>query len=146
MIALQREPLNLNALNAQLESPNGETGAAVTFCGTVRDDGQVIALELDHYPAMTEQAMQQLVAEADQRWTLAKVLLIHRVGRIELGQPIVWVGVTSAHRAEAFAACEFLMDALKSRIPLWKKVHYRDGRSEWVEAKGSDVQRAERWE
>ncbi|MBB3101966.1 molybdenum cofactor biosynthesis protein MoaE [Azomonas macrocytogenes] len=145
MIHLQREPLDLNALQQRLDSPDGRIGAAVTFCGTVRDDGDVVALELEHYPGMTEQAMRALVDEARQRWTLDQALLVHRVGRIELGQPIVWVGISSAHRAEAFAACEFLMDALKSRIPLWKKVHRRDGGSAWIDAKPGDRQRAARW-
>lgn len=144
MVKLQPEPLSIAALQVLLDN-TGQSGAQVSFCGTVRDDGDVCALELEHYPAMTQQAMQQLIAEAKRRWPLHQVILIHRIGRIELGQAIVWVGVSSAHRQEAFAACEFIMDTLKSRIPLWKKIHYRNGNSEWQHAKASDQRQAQRW-
>ncbi len=146
MIRLQTEPLDPLQLLALLDSPQGETGATVTFCGTVRDDGAVLALELEQYPGMTGKALLQLEEEARLRWTLAKTVLVHRTGRIALGQPIVWIGISSPHRAEAFAACEFLIDALKSRVPLWKKVHYRDGHSQWLEAHPADQQRAGRWQ
>lgn len=146
VVRIQAEALDLNQLHAELGGHEGHSGAIVTFCGRVRDDGQVVALELDHYPAMTLQALQRLEHQACQRWPVQQLLLVHRVGRIELGEPIVWLGVACAHRGEAFAASEYLMDVLKSQVPLWKKVHYHDGHQAWVAAKDADAVKAKRWD
>ena len=122
-------------------------GAVATFSGLVRDtqDGQVIkALFLEHYPGMTEKSLQKILQEAQQRWPLGAVTVIHRIGELKPGDQIVFVGVTSSHRAAAFAACEFIMDYLKTRAPFWKKCLL--GQSEhWVEAKDSDHKASERW-
>lgn len=126
----------------EYEQLRGEgRGAIVTFCGLVREfsaagDG----LYLDHYPAMTEKVLHELAASARQRWTIQHVRIIHRVGLLQPGEQIVFIGVASGHRQDAFAACEFLIDALKTQAPFWKK----EGES-WVAAKDSDRARAERW-
>ncbi|XOV81373.1 MAG: molybdopterin synthase catalytic subunit MoaE [Aestuariibacter sp.] len=129
-----------------LSRPPYTDGALCTFIGKVRDNQeQTEALELEHYPGMTENALQQFAQQAAQRWAINRITIIHRVGRIELGENIVFVGVTSAHRAEAFAACEYLMDYLKTKAPFWKKAMTKAG-DNWVEAKESDVHRAQRWQ
>ncbi|MBI3145625.1 MAG: molybdopterin synthase catalytic subunit MoaE [Pseudogulbenkiania sp.] len=133
---------------ARLSADPG-VGAVVSFVGVVRrhgDGDDIAALELEHYPGMTEKSLAAIVAEARQRWPLSAVLIHHRVGRLALGEPIVLVVTTSAHRAAAFAACEFLMDYLKTRAPFWKKEIGDDGRSHWVEAKASDEGAAGRWQ
>ncbi|MEZ5555635.1 molybdenum cofactor biosynthesis protein MoaE [Haliea sp.] len=133
---------------AQLQDLLPASGAVVTFTGNVRDmsaAGSVHALQLEHYPGMTERSLQAIASEATVRWSLRAVHILHRVGRIEAGESIVWVGVCADHRGEAFAACEFIMDALKTRAPFWKKEHgAQDAR--WVEARDSDISRAERWQ
>ena len=130
-------------------SANPACGAVVSFSGLVRDHGDrenVTALELEHYPGMTEKALAAIVEEARERWRLQAATLIHRVGRLALGEPIGLVVTASAHRADAFAACEFLMDFLKTRAPFWKREILRDGASLWVEAKASDDSAAVRWQ
>ena len=125
------------------EQPEG-TGAVATFTGYVRGDNGLAALTLEHYPGMTEREIARIAAEAGKRWPLSGVTIIHRVGRLKVGERIVLVAVASSHRAAAFAACEFLMDFLKTRAPFWKQEE-RGGKSEWVEAKTSDDAAAERW-
>lgn len=124
-------------------------GAVASFTGIARDDanhrGGVTAIELEHYPAMTEASLNALVDDAIARWSLLGALLIHRVGIIDVGQPIVLVGTAASHRAEALEACAFLIDRLKTDAPFWKKEHRTDGSSEWVEAKTSDNARADKW-
>lgn len=130
-------------------SGNPACGAVVSFSGLVRDYGDscdVTALELEHYPGMTEKALEAIVAEARRRWPLQAATVIHRVGRLSLGEPIVLVVVASSHRRDAFAAAEFLMDYLKQDAPFWKKEILADGSARWVEAKHSDAQAAERWQ
>lgn len=130
-----------------LTAGNTEDGAVVHFVGRMRgrNDGQTVhSMTLEHYPAMTRKALAELVTEARTQWSLGRVGLIHRVGSLYPGDQIVWVGVTSPHRADAFAACEYLMDALKTRAPFWKKEARADG-DHWVEARDSDAQRAARW-
>jgi molybdopterin synthase catalytic subunit len=152
---MQSEPLRLMVSEAEIavaeeiewlsQAPHCD-GAVATFIGKVRDDEQkTIALELEHYPGMTEKALRQITQQARQRWDVNRITVIHRVGRIALGDNIVFVGVTSSHRADAFAACEFLMDYLKASAPFWKKAITGEG-SSWVGAKDSDQQRAKRWE
>jgi molybdopterin synthase catalytic subunit len=121
-------------------------GALVTFVGMVRDllDDPVEALELEHYPGMTEQALGDIAARVRARWPLGDILIAHRVGRLGPGDPIVFVGVTASHRAEAFNACQALMDYLKTEAPLWKKEITPLG-ERWVDARDSDRVAAARW-
>jgi molybdopterin synthase catalytic subunit len=124
-----------------------DVGAVASFTGLVRDanDGQAIrAMTLEHYPGMTEKALEDICAQAHARWDLIDTLVIHRVGPLQPGDRIVLVGVASAHRGEAFAACEFIMDYLKTRAPFWKKEDTPEG-GKWVDARDSDDKAAERW-
>ncbi|WIO74035.1 molybdopterin synthase catalytic subunit MoaE [Porticoccaceae bacterium LTM1] len=121
-----------------------DSGAVVTFTGCVRAEGDLKALYLEHYPGMTEKSLQAIVDEAKQRWSISEVTLVHRVGEMAVGEQIVFVGVASGHRSEAFFACEFIMDYLKTRAPFWKKALSEKGDC-WVEAKESDQQQAARW-
>ncbi|KTC39626.1 molybdenum cofactor biosynthesis protein MoaE, partial [Pseudomonas putida] len=127
---------------------NTGVGAVVGFVGYVRDfnDGlEVRGMLLEHYPGMTEKALDKIVLEAAQRWPLLKLEILHRVGALEPGEPIVFVGVASAHRQAAFQACDFVMDYLKTRAPFWKKENTEDG-PRWVQGRESDEQAAQRWE
>jgi molybdopterin synthase catalytic subunit len=101
-------------------------------------------MELEHYPGMTEKSIEQILREACERWPLLSAAVVHRVGRLEPGEQIVWVGIASAHREASFSACEFVMDYLKTRAPFWKKEGSADG-GRWVEARASDDVRARRW-
>lgn len=144
-IRVQPEPFDLAAEAVALEGAG--VGAVVTFSGLVRNHsalGVVSAVDLEHYPAMTEQALAAIVAEAEGRWPLLGVTLIHRVGHLPAGAPIVLVAVASAHREAAFQAAAFLMDYLKTRAPFWKK-EWVDGVAHWVDAKESDAAAASRW-
>ncbi len=131
----------------QLISQDNGDGAVVTFVGKVRDfnDGSAVTdLTLEHYPGMTEAVLNQIEAQARERWPLNHVSIIHRVGKMALGEQIVFIGVTSAHRKAAFAACEFLIDFLKTKAPFWKLEAGEEGAS-WVEARDSDEQAADVW-
>lgn len=124
-----------------------QDGAVVTFTGKVRNHNlgeSVSALTLEHYPGMTEKALADIIAEARSRWPLQRVAVIHRVGPMFLGDEIVFVGVTSAHRGMAFDAAEFIMDYLKTRAPFWKREATADG-ERWVESRDSDHAAARRW-
>lgn len=124
-----------------------EDGAVVTFTGKVRNHNlgnDVAALTLEHYPGMTEKALQEIVDAARERWPLQRVTVIHRVGELFPGDEIVLVGVTSAHRGSAFSAAEFIMDYLKTRAPFWKREATEQG-DRWVDARDSDQQAAKRW-
>ena len=130
-----------------LRARDPRVGAVAAFIGTVRDvnDGSsVAAMTLEHYPGMTEKALAAIVDEAKTRWDILDALIVHRVGPLAPADQIVLVGVTSAHRGEAFAACEFIMDYLKTRAPFWKKETTPDG-ARWVEARASDDEAAARW-
>ncbi|MDY0992759.1 molybdopterin synthase catalytic subunit MoaE [Pantoea agglomerans] len=125
-----------------------EDGAVVTFTGKVRKHNlgnDVAALTLEHYPGMTEKALQEIVDAARERWPLQRVTVIHRVGELFPGDEIVLVGVTSAHRGSAFSAAEFIMDYLKTRAPFWKREATEQG-DRWVDARDSDHQTAQRWD
>lgn len=127
----------------------GAIGAIASFVGLVRADksataSSVQAMTLEHYPGMTEKALSEIVAEARSRWELLGVRVIHRVGRLLPGDRIVFVAVASAHRGEAFAACEFIMDYLKTRAPFWKKEDTEQG-GRWVDAREADDTAASRW-
>jgi molybdopterin synthase catalytic subunit len=148
-IRVQTEAFDPGAELRALHSIAG-IGAVASFTGITRPDGSgdsvVTAIELEHYPAMTEAALRQLAEGATERWDLAACILIHRVGKIDVGDAIVFVGTASAHRAGALAACEFLIDRLKSDVPFWKKEYRSSGEAHWVEAKASDEERAAGWE
>ena len=146
LISVQQEDFDPGAEYQQLENSKS-VGAITTFTGTVRNlnlGEQVGGLFLEHYPGMTEKALQAIVDEAQQRWALQAVRLIHRIGQLHPGDRIVFVGVACAHRKEAFAACEFIMDYVKTRAPFWKKETTPDG-DRWVDARDSDQEAAERW-
>lgn len=121
-------------------------GALASFTGIVRGDGGTTAIELEHYPAMTEASLNALMDEAVARWSLLGGVLVHRVGTIAVGSPVVIVGTAASHRAEALEACAFLIDRLKTDAPFWKKEHRTDGTAIWVEAKGNDEDRSARWQ
>ncbi|HMT44850.1 MAG TPA: molybdenum cofactor biosynthesis protein MoaE [Chakrabartia sp.] len=142
MIRVQTDDFDPGAEIVALEA--GGAGAVASFTGLVRTDDGVTALTLDHYPGMTERALEALAAEARARWPLSALTLIHRVGRLESGARIVFVGTASAHRAAALEACAFLIDRLKTDAPFWKREHLA-GEDRWVEAKGSDDAAAEKW-
>ncbi|MCG9678360.1 molybdopterin synthase catalytic subunit MoaE [Vibrio sp. Isolate24] len=123
------------------------SGAVVTFVGKVRDmnlGDNVTGLSLEHYPGMTEKALGEICQQAEQRWPLLDVRVIHRVGDLDIGAQIVFVGVSSAHRGAAFEACEFIMDYLKTKAPFWKKERTTE-ETRWVESRESDAKAAERW-
>ena len=125
------------------------SGACVLFTGRVRADGALgplAALELEHYPGMTERSIGAVIAEARARWDLQAVRVVHRVGRLAVGEQIVLVGVAAAHRGDAFGAAGFVMDYLKTRAPIWKKEHGAVGAVHWVESRASDVAAAARWD
>lgn len=146
-ISVQTESFDAGQEYAALIADDTGGGAAVFFVGRVRANSegrQVTGLALEHYPGMTEQALQDIVQQAYQRWPLQRVRVIHRVGELALGEPIVFVGALSAHRAAAFSAAEFIMDYLKTRAPFWKKERTPDG-DVWVNARDSDQQAAQRW-
>jgi molybdopterin synthase catalytic subunit len=147
-IRLQREDFDAGAEAALIARGRTDIGAVVTFAGICRDheDGHgVSALTLEHYPGMAEEEIARHVAEAEQRWPLQGVTVIHRYGRMVPGDNIVLVVTASAHRAAAFAAAEFLMDYLKTRAPFWKQEE-RAGATAWVDAKAADDAAAERWD
>ncbi|AJR08080.1 molybdopterin synthase catalytic subunit MoaE [Photobacterium gaetbulicola] len=147
MISVQFEDFSV-AEEYSLLSQGTDAGAVVTFVGKVRDFNQgdaVTGLSLEHYPGMTEKSLEEIVEQARERWPLLKTRVIHRVGDLELGDQIVFVGVTSAHRGAAFEACEFIMDYLKTRAPFWKKEQTPDA-SRWVDARETDTSAAGRWQ
>lgn len=146
-VAVQTARFDPGAEMAQLAGLP-DVGAQVCFVGQVRDFGDsqaVTALELEHYPGMTEKSLLAILDQARARWPLAAARVVHRVGYLPLGEAIVLVLTASAHRGDAFAACEFIMDYLKRDAPFWKKEHTQAG-SHWVEAKSSDQQAAQRWD
>ena len=146
-IAVQTEAFDLAAEVGALYQANPKVGAVASFLGLVRDinEGQgVSTMSLEHYPGMTEKALIQIVAEARQRWEVLDATVIHRVGTLQPTEPIVLVAVASGHRGDAFAACEFIMDFLKTRAPFWKKEATPAG-ERWVDARESDDRAAARW-
>lgn len=142
---LQSEPFDAAAEQAALLAGRSDLGAAVSFTGLVRSDDGLIALTLEHHPAMTLAQLEAIALEAAARWPGTIGTIIHRHGRLLPGEAIVLVVTASPHRADAFAAAQFLMDWLKTRAPFWKREEWADGSSRWVEAKGSDDTAAERW-
>lgn len=146
MISVQFEDFSVADEYEEL-AQGTEAGAVVTFIGKVRDFNQgdsVTGLSLEHYPGMTEKALSEIVEQARARWPLLQVRVIHRVGDLDLGDQIVFVGVSSAHRGASFEACEFIMDYLKTRAPFWKKEQTPE-ENRWVDARESDTSAADRW-
>ena len=146
-VRVQAEPFDAGAEAAALTAGRTDIGAVVAFTGLCRDeDGALAALEIEHYPGMAEEEIGRVAAEAERRWPLGGLRVVHRFGRIRPGEPIVAVVTASRHRQAAFEAASFLMDYMKTRAPFWKKEHRTDGTArDWVEAKASDEAAAERW-
>jgi molybdopterin synthase catalytic subunit len=144
-ISIQTEDFDIAAEIEALTKGRTDIGAVASFTGIVRGDDGLTSLTLEHYPGMTEQEIERHVEEAQSRWPLGGVTIIHRVGRLVLGERIMLVAVAARHRADAFTACEFLMDYLKTRAPFWKQEE-RGGRLTWVEAKACDDEAAKRWQ
>lgn len=145
---IQENDFDLSAEIASLRKDDPRVGAVVSFLGTVRDmnDGsQVRGMTLEHYPGMTEKALEEILEQAKSRWDIYQTLVIHRVGPLLPEDQIVLVAVTSAHRGEAFAACEFIMDYLKTAAPFWKKEDTPEG-ARWVDARVTDEAAMARWE
>jgi molybdopterin synthase catalytic subunit len=146
-VRIQTEDFDLANEVRQLRAGNGKVGGIVTFVGTVRDlneGAHVSEMELEHYPGMTEQSIEAIIGQAKQRWPVYDALVIHRVGPLQPLDQIVLVAVTSAHRGEAFAACEFIIDYLKTEAPFWKKEQTPEG-ARWVDARVSDDQALKKW-
>jgi len=146
-VRVQTEVFDIGRELDALTRGRRDVGGLASFVGLVRDanDGHAIqGMTLEHYPGMTEKALEDICAQAHARWDLIDTLVIHRVGALVPGDRIVLVGVASAHRGEAFEACEFIMDYLKTRAPFWKKEDTAAG-ARWVEARASDDTAAERW-
>lgn len=135
------DPSNLQAAFA-LDSQ--DTGALVTFTGYVRGEG-ITAMALEHYPGMTERSIEGAVDSARRRWPLLAAQVVHRVGELGPGDPIVWVAVAARHRAAAYSGCEYIMDYLKVSAPLWKRERAEDGQWYWVDSRARDQARARRW-
>ena len=146
-VRVQQHDFDAGAEIATLRAGNLNVGAVASFIGTVRDLNEgtgVSSMELEHYPGMTERALEDICSQARGRWDILDVLVVHRHGRLAPGDQIVLVVVTSAHRGEAFAACEFIMDYLKTQAPFWKKERTSHG-ERWVEAREADDEAAARW-
>ncbi len=150
-VRIQQEDFDASREIAALRDADSAVGAVVSFIGTVRDrsvgDGPVDTshMELEHYPGMTERAIEAMINEAQDRFRICAARVIHRVGVLWPRDQIVLVVVTSSHRGNAFAACEFLIDYLKTQAPFWKKEHRPDGSAEWVDARVIDDAALERW-
>ena len=146
-VRVQEAPFDAGLEIAALTEGRRDVGAVATFVGVVRDQNEgasVGGMTLEHYPGMTEKALEEICAEAASRWDLIDLRVVHRVGPMKPGEPIVLVAVSSAHRREAFAACEFVMDFLKTRAPFWKREDTPSG-MRWVETRSSDEDAAARW-
>jgi molybdopterin synthase catalytic subunit len=146
-VRVQREDFDAGAEIARLRADDPRVGAVASFIGVARDrnDGaRVTSMTLEHYPGMTERALEDIVAQAKRRWDVIEILVIHRVGELKPLDQIVLVVVTGSHRGDAFAACEFVMDYLKTEAPFWKKESTPDG-TRWVDARDSDDAARDRW-
>ena len=147
-VRVQEADFDVGAELAALRGKDPQIGALASFVGLVRelnDGAGVSELTLEHYPGMTERALQAIVSEACRRWAIIDALVIHRVGRLLPTDQIVLVAVTGAHRGDAFAACQFIMDYLKTRAPFWKRELTPEG-ARWVAARAADDEAAERWQ
>ncbi|KPU82722.1 molybdenum cofactor biosynthesis protein MoaE [Psychromonas sp. PRT-SC03] len=148
MIKVQTQDFNQH-LEYEILRKASQTGAIVTFTGLVRDinqGGKISALTLEHYPQMTEKVLNDIIEQACLRWSILDVRVIHRIGELQLLDQIVFVGIASLHRGDAFAACEYIMDNLKAAVPFWKKERNSAGKSYWVDARESDQHALKKWE
>lgn len=148
-ILVQSEPFDAGAEIAALHAGNPAIGAVTSFTGYCRDEGgQLDAMELEHFPGMAEEALIAIANDANSRWPLMGITIIHRYGRLKPGAPIVLVATASAHRRTSFEAADFLMDFLKTKAPFWKKEHPAnpEDKARWVEAKASDDADTDRWQ
>lgn len=145
-VIVQEQPFDFGAEAAGFAAGRHDMGAVVTFTGIVRDlaGGGLQAMEIEHYPGMTQKALERIAAEAMDRWSLGDALVIHRYGRMEPGEQIMMVATAAPHRKDAFEAAEFLMDYLKSRAPFWKKEHTAQDAG-WVAARDEDEEALTRW-
>ncbi|MCP4995704.1 MAG: molybdopterin synthase catalytic subunit MoaE [Gammaproteobacteria bacterium] len=146
-VRIQTESFDIAALQDEMRADNPAIGALVTFVGLMRDmneGDQVATMTLEHYPGMTEKALLKIIDEANERWDLLGVRVVHRVGPLKPTDPIVFVAAASAHRGEAFKACEFVIDYLKTRAPFWKKELTPEG-ERWVDARHSDDDAEAKW-
>ena len=146
-VRIQEEPFDAGALVAETHRANPKVGAVASFIGLVRDINEgsdVSEMTLEHYPGMTERAIENICREAAERWDVLDSRVVHRVGTLRPTDSIVIVVVASGHRGDAFAACEFIMDFLKTRAPFWKKERTAGG-ERWVAARASDDEAAARW-
>lgn len=146
-VSIQEQDFDVAAELAAMRNNSNKIGGMVTFVGLVRDfssDGRVDSITLEHYPGMSEKALNNIIAVANTRWNLIAARVIHRVGLLLPNEQIVLVATASQHRGEAFAACEFIIDYLKTDAPFWKKEQTPDG-GNWLETKTSDVQRIKHW-
>ncbi|MDE2397143.1 MAG: molybdenum cofactor biosynthesis protein MoaE [Burkholderiales bacterium] len=146
-VVVQQADFDLGQEVAALRAGDGGVGAVAAFVGTVREHGSgaaVSEMELEHYPGMTERAIEAMVEAAMRRFEIRAARVVHRVGRLALGEQIVMVAVTSSHRGQAFQACEFLMDYLKTQAPFWKKELTPEG-AQWVDARVADDEALRRW-
>jgi molybdopterin synthase catalytic subunit len=144
MIRVQSEPIDVGAETAALARGDARAGGIAIFVGRVRGDGGLQALTLEHYPGMTERAIERIADEARARWPILDLRILHRFGRLETGDAIVFVGVAAAHRGDAFEAARYVMDQVKVRAPFWKKEHHASG-DRWVEARAADETVAKSW-
>jgi len=144
-ILVQEALFDMAAESAALTAGRTDVGGVASFLGVCRGDDALAAMVLEHYPGMTERALGRIVAEAEARWPLTGCTVIHRVGRILPGEPIVLVLTASAHRAAALESCAFLIDWLKIKAPFWKREEFADGDARWVAAKNEDDAAAARW-
>lgn len=150
-ISIQEQDFSIDDECAVMKAGHKDIGALATFIGLVRElddenssQQSVSSLYLEHYPGMTEKNLQEIAEEADQRWPILDVVIIHRIGELKVSEQIVFVGVSSMHREAAFAACAFIMDFLKTKAAFWKK-SITDNQEHWVEAKNSDAKATEKW-
>jgi molybdopterin synthase catalytic subunit len=144
-VRVQEAPFDAGAEIAAMSAGRGDVGGIASFLGVCRGDGGLTAMVLEHYPGMTERALQRIVEEACARWPLTGCTVIHRVGRLVPSDPIVLVVTASAHRAAALESCAFLIDWLKTRAPFWKREEFSGGEARWVEAKAEDDAATARW-
>lgn len=147
-ITITHDDFDIATLHSALKAGNVQEGALVTFTGLVREfssGDNVVALELEHYPQMTEQLLLTIAQQAQKRWQLGRISIYHRIGYLPLGEQIVFVGVSAKHRQSAFDGAQFIMDYLKTQATFWKKEHFAN-RSQWVEFKASDLQAQQKWD
>lgn len=147
-VRIQNEDFDVALLQRELLQGQAEEGAIVTFTGYVRtqNTGRIVhGMHLEHYPGMTEASIHAILSQAQERWQVLSALIVHRIGSLVPGDQIVWVGVASSHRADAYSACEYIMDYLKTQAPFWKKELAEDG-EHWVDSRQTDSDRLARWQ